>query len=1366
MPIYSQPSPGEMPEQPQKRADPEPADEATAPTIQEYLQQLQDTLRRGVLVENTIWSFKMTDWVVGLHAADIDGDGDREILIASRDGWIKAFTRYGSLKWERQLPGERLSSLAVRPPGEKGPEKEPRVILGLRSGKVIALNKDGEVFPGWGYDTGRMIRQIAISERGLDTVAIGSEDRSVHILEGATGKLRRKYVTNGWVRCVCISDIDGDGQEEILAGSGDQNLYVFSTQGQLLYAFDTGYQIYALAAASLETNGPVHIITSSNHKSLSAWRITRLASTGEWSSSQIWQRSSKDKERIFENRLHSICVADLNKDGDAEILAGCEDGHLVVLDRAGELLWKRDFGACASRVSAVDLNYDGQIEVLVGTENNDVHLFQLELVEHLYPRLRQLYQAIAPDSQWKQLAEHFPPRERALMEDLISEPPPLRRGMELEEARSLVQQQQYEQALPTLLRLLQHCVQYRWSRPFQTQGYVWTGFFGSAAGEPSNELFIGSDRGYIYALDTSQAEAVPRWQQCFAQTDQEELFNRIRMIAPGPQLQDHTPSIIAVLASQRVLLLDYAGNLLQNQTLVGEGSWPRSACFLSGDESTPGEILLGMENQRISIWDSTLSTQTNQIATPQGIGVACASDLLGNGTVQIVAGSLNNGVYAYTREGIEIWRFSTQDRVQALYIADVDLDGHAEVIVGSEDRNVYVLDYEGHLKWRYPTGRGVMSIEVCSAKVLKDSYAPHQPTLMILVSSADGYLYMFDGYGDVVWKHQFPNRVRMVRAREIDGTGKYELAVAYEDQLELLQLLDKDELLDLIDECWQQLTKGYGDRVLLRQLTTHQDEYIRGYALAILAGSESHEKEDIQCIQRALREDNSLQVKRKLVGAIVNFCRLRQNHVENVRQARQLLEGLYRDPEREVRLELVQIVPLLADTELFFGLFFENLERSTDHADEYVRRAVVRRLDFLLEIYPARDPRRVFSLLLKTARDEETWVRQETGRVLAHYFERHVDTLVADLVALLDQGTDLMILEQITHSASHPALKGLFQNMSRQIVDLLPENLVEILDKAILYLGQVHDLGPLYAEEWLQMYEEFRQFARSKTIGELAGYQRITRSDTLLETPLARAGLVVSVFDTLEEVARTVATYERRQTVGERVTTLIQAQRLMETLRGDLRQPISSRAPERQEAHAPENRILALLVEQWWRVINKEMARISGSANLTLSLGNSIVARAQEVVISLQIRNDGQCAADNVQVRIKESADYEIVEGQQQRLAEISTRFPVSVEFRLCLRKDFARVAFYLTYDDAERKGKQATFADEVLMQDLQRPYHQIFNPYTTGTPIRDKEMFFGRAEDLVFLQDSLGRQSANRVVFHWGPRRLGKNTQIYSQAK
>src|SRR2546421_1181025 len=199
----------------------------------ESVRRLQNALRTGVNAGRLLWSFTAKDWVVEVHAADIDDDGDIEVLLGTRDGYVRALTRWGAVKWEQLLDGQHISALFVIPQNEVTAQGQAHIVVGTRSGKVFALDKSGEKLQDWVYDTGRMIRQIFISNQTPEQVIVGSEDRCIHILDSTTGKPRATYQTNGWVRCVFSCDIDGDGKDEILGGSGDKYLYILSNEGAL-----------------------------------------------------------------------------------------------------------------------------------------------------------------------------------------------------------------------------------------------------------------------------------------------------------------------------------------------------------------------------------------------------------------------------------------------------------------------------------------------------------------------------------------------------------------------------------------------------------------------------------------------------------------------------------------------------------------------------------------------------------------------------------------------------------------------------------------------------------------------------------------------------------------------------------------------------------------------------------------------------------------------------------------------------------------------------------------------------------------------------------------------------------------------------
>ncbi|GCF06473.1 outer membrane protein assembly factor BamB family protein [Dictyobacter arantiisoli] len=1328
------------------------------------IRQLKDALWDGAAITSILWNHRTKDWVTNVQAADIDNDGDIEVLLSSRDGTVRVHTPLGAKKWDASSEGNYISALCAIPisgppsPNKRSMQKQACVIVGTRNGLVYALDQDGERIPNWQYTTGRMVRQIYVHPNAPDYIVVGGQDRMVHVLSRATGQpLWRPYQTDGWVRSVFVCDIDGDQRYEILAGSGDKYLYLFDDHGQLLDKLNVGHQIYALFAAPLRTGGPMKVITSSNRSELFVWTIEK-GSEGQWVAHKDWELTSASG--MFEDRIHAIYVDDMNDDQEPEILLGAEDGWLYILNAKGELLWKRRFGTCIYSLLSSDINIDGQKEIIVGTEDSGVYAIQLELNSKVYTKITEEYQHALQDEQVddnNSILKMLTPREKAILKDFIDERPPISHvQMALSKGIELMEEGHYEAALSLLLRVRQQRVQYNWSQPITTNGHIRTIDIGQLERPGKYDLVVGTDTGYIYAIDARQGADQYIWKK--------DVPDRIRFIGVANLRPGELDSVVALVGNRHVSVLNHQGEIVVERAFEQEAQKPRSLYINSfpTDQNKEAEILIGQENKSIAIWDANMEHIKKTIPTPQDSSILYVSRIIQPGAIDIISGSVTDHVYAYGHDGALLWSFQAQDRIQALCVDDIDGDGKAEVIVGSEDRYVYVLSNTGYLKWKYRMKRGVLNVTTAKMKLDSDDV---ELKTAVLVSSADSYLYALKASGDLLWKYKSRTRIKAVQAADVNEDGIVEIVVATENQLDLLQAPDRSYVFEIIQQCWEKWQKLQPDRhTAIMKFTHHPDEFIRAFSLAKLAGQHTRYEEDTKRFHDALRYEESLEVKKELVRAIVVFLLVPTYKEENARQARNFIRQLSADPEPEIRLAIVNLLTALID--LDEGLCFDYLEYFTHNVDLWVRRTVVRQINTLVEAYPER----TFHLLQITMNDEEEWIQQETGRTLAHYFTVHPERVIHDSLLLLSARIKPAILEQISHSTDLPAIQHWFSSLMSLLTRFQKHTLASALDDFLAAIQDLQAFSPQYGDDYFQIYTEFRRILQIHSSNTLAQYQWTnTADDEEKDKAYSIIKTCMHIFDEFCEVANIIRGFERREAVRDLVTSLISATDKIELIRAQLRQEELRQEQAYTQGYytLPEMAILSLLLDQFYQIVKVEINRLRGSARLVAEIRNKEIQPEKEVVVSLCVSNKGVSAADNIRVCLAEAEqDYKIVGARQQILTQLPTGGAASVEFQLQPYSPAPRLRFQITYDDAEMHAKKEEFADVFILKDRQHPYIEIANPYTSGTPIRDRHMFYGRREDIDTLREKLSSVTANKVVVLSGQRRMGKTSLVYQLKK
>ena len=295
------------------------------------------------------WRHAASAEVLRLHAGDVDGDGSDEVCV------------------------------------------------GLADGRVVVLSGAGD--PKWEFSTGGPVRALAHATlAGQRAVLAGSDDEHVYALnaDGADVLWRRKcrlspgYVSwwttslKAKVQAILPADLDGDGEVEIICGTGGGCVETFDADGASKWLTPIRWGIPDRLVVLPGADGPNLLV--SNGWSSCGSTVWRLAADGKLLSANAYsnQRSSWDM-----TTAPGLLVADLEGDGRLVAAVGRAGGYneVALHDAAsGERRWLFDLPDAVSALATCDVNGDGGAEVLVGSPSGWLCAFSAA-GEQLYARM-------------------------------------------------------------------------------------------------------------------------------------------------------------------------------------------------------------------------------------------------------------------------------------------------------------------------------------------------------------------------------------------------------------------------------------------------------------------------------------------------------------------------------------------------------------------------------------------------------------------------------------------------------------------------------------------------------------------------------------------------------------------------------------------------------------------------------------------------------------------------------------------------------------------------------------------------------------------------------------------------------------------
>lgn len=248
-------------------------------------------------------------------------------------------------------------------------ENEEIILVGTQEGKLYQMKTEGQVM--WTFDATNSLNDQDLmfidSEtiNSINTVPLimnlyedkaivfGTESGDLFCLD-TKGNLLWKQTTSGPIRgCPVLSDFK-NGEEQIIVGSNDGILYIFSKTGELVEAIDV--------ESAIETS-PLHVkelliigtrdgeVLAINKKSEISWRF-------------------KTEDRITANIINTL----LNEEHQEILLVASQDNNLYALNHDGEVQWTFSTdGALISQVTAQDINNDNKKEIIFGSCDNKIY---------------------------------------------------------------------------------------------------------------------------------------------------------------------------------------------------------------------------------------------------------------------------------------------------------------------------------------------------------------------------------------------------------------------------------------------------------------------------------------------------------------------------------------------------------------------------------------------------------------------------------------------------------------------------------------------------------------------------------------------------------------------------------------------------------------------------------------------------------------------------------------------------------------------------------------------------------------------------------------------------------------------------------
>jgi outer membrane protein assembly factor BamB len=206
-----------------------------------------------------LWKFESESAIKGSVAfADVNMDGRTEVIFGSDDKKLYVLSNKGKLLWSYNAG----AGIQVTPAVSK---ENKLIIFGDDEGKVNCVSFERKLL--WSFKTGDKIVAEAVVKNlgnGAESVLIGSTDNTLYVLD-INGNLKWSYPTQGSIIArPVLYDLDGNGTQEIILPSCDNTAYAITNDGAKVWSYETNFWVAATPIVlDIDNDGKVEIIVGS-----------------------------------------------------------------------------------------------------------------------------------------------------------------------------------------------------------------------------------------------------------------------------------------------------------------------------------------------------------------------------------------------------------------------------------------------------------------------------------------------------------------------------------------------------------------------------------------------------------------------------------------------------------------------------------------------------------------------------------------------------------------------------------------------------------------------------------------------------------------------------------------------------------------------------------------------------------------------------------------------------------------------------------------------------------------------------------------------------------------------------------------------